>query len=692
MWKLDLKAPNLLGQMREVLTHFFSEALWRDFAGAHVHGIARMPALGQAKHLAAGYLSKSDWRSLYFLEAVIQGAMEEHAQHLIVRADGNRCECKLCGHLVVGSPWLHAAYQCKHIQCLDEEAIQATNFLSEQALQAESDKAKWLRGLVPQHWPDHKEIPDPLSLNYEYTSSYGHMDVTGLIAAGDGSGGAHNRDPRIRKCGFGLSIVRPNHDHTKVDYVAHALGEVPGVPTVPRAEMVVLWHFLRTTSGSCTYIADNLQVAKQYAKGPSFNPKANGLLWQQINQAKLSRNGHVTVIWMPSHTSLEAAVKQGYHPSYWFANRLADSLAGDAAAARQLDSIQVTKYKEELEHMNSILLRLVSVALAICPSKREMEESRQAARNREHGPRVPKEERALLLAKQAGHLLNGSGTCTLCGLRVNFSKNLAYLECILNMRCFGRLNRDSLTLHSLPKSNHRLDPEDTEHYLFHGVRVHQSHAMATHWDLQIHFCTFCGAYSQYRSRHLAKPCTLAPTKQGRENLHNILLGKRPDRHVTSWKYRHSNSKARQGTKPAPKPKARPRPLSKRAIMRTIQKRPARVMPPPDFTCKAAPPSLVPLPGACPQCKGLGGEQLGRCICDDIAVADLNGDSFSIGKAKEPVVNTPNNAQGVLPSPSVQATPHLACPKHRFGRAWTIQEYCAKCDSLALAALESTGRQ
>ena len=199
------------------------------------------------------------------------------------------------------------------------------------------------------------------------------------------------------------------------------------------------------------------------------------------------------------------------------------------------------------------------------------------------------------------------------------------------------------------------------------------------------FALFCGAYSQYRSKHLAKPCSLAPSKQGREALNNILAGKRPDRHVITWK-------ARQGTKPFLKPKAKPKPLSRRVISRTFRKGPVTRMPPPDFTCKAATPVQAPSPGECTQCKRLGGEQLGRCICDDIAVAALNNRPFSLGRAKEAVTCPPCNTQGTRPSPVGQTSQHLACPKHRFGKAWTIEEYCKECDALALAALASTSSQ
>ena len=294
------------------------------------------------------------------------------------------------------------------------------------------------------------------------------------------------------------------------------------------------------------------------------------------------------------------------------------------------------------------------------------------------------------MAKKAGHCLSGTNKCTLCGLRVNFDKNLAYLECILNMKCFGRLGNNSFTLHSLPNSGPSIEAGDTEHYIFHGVRVHQSHAMATHWDLELHFCTFCGAYSQHRSKYLSVPCGLAPSKHGREALVNILAGKRPDRHYTNWK-------ARQGPKLVLKPKALviKASLLKRIATKYVRSRKGQAvrMASPVLTCQAAPPGLASSSGACAQCRKLGGLQLGRCICDDIALAELNGLPFSVGQAKEQEARPHCSSQGLgLPSPPVQVACPLACPKHRYRKTWTIDDYCRECDALALAALASTGSQ
>ena len=58
--------------------------------------------------------------------------------------------------------------------------------------------------------------------------------------------------------------------------------------------------------------------------------------------------------------------------------------------------------------------------------------------------------------------------------------------------------------------------------------MHKSHKVATHFGLKIHFCTRCGSYGQPsgKSVGLAKTC-VAPTRQGRQALNNIVKGKWP---------------------------------------------------------------------------------------------------------------------------------------------------------------------
>ena len=197
--------------------------------------------------------------------------------------------------------------------------------------------AYWLRGIRP------LILPDPLGLDYPFKSSFeGRLDVQGCLVGGDGSGGRHTRDPRLRRCAFSMVVIRPGNvsDPEVFKVLGIASGPIPGKQTVPRAETTGIWHTLRFTKGNAVYLCDNLGVAKSYRKGTSYAPESNGLLWRALNQARTERiqlgYGVLEVVWIPSHKSLETLVNQGYSEVQWAANQLADQLATEAAKEVQL--------------------------------------------------------------------------------------------------------------------------------------------------------------------------------------------------------------------------------------------------------------------------------------------------------------------------------------------------------------------
>ena len=72
--------------------------------------------------------------------------------------------------------------------------------------------------------------------------------------AGDGSRGTTNSDPRARRCGFGLAIIRPNAGDDFA-YVGHSYGGLPGRQPVPRADATALLQALLTTKGNAIFFA-----------------------------------------------------------------------------------------------------------------------------------------------------------------------------------------------------------------------------------------------------------------------------------------------------------------------------------------------------------------------------------------------------------------------------------------------------
>ena len=124
-------------------------------------------------------------------------------------------------------------------------------------------------------------------------------------------------------------------------------------------------------------------------------------------------------------------------------------------------------------------------------------------------------------AREAGHILNASGRCVSCGLLcVDCRKSIAYLEACLHLPCLGATNSGADF-----KLQHFFREGGGDNYLFHGLRVHCSHVIATHFKLRVHFCTRCGHFGPPggKSPGLRIQCK-PPSKTGRQALRNIRKG------------------------------------------------------------------------------------------------------------------------------------------------------------------------
>ena len=225
-WKLDFDNLAVLGIIREVMQVFYKKRIWAMYASKHMSGIGTEPDLKPAKDLKKMYQKKHMHRESYFLDAVVQGAMEEHAKiHFQLDANGQPV-CKRCLQVVLGPGWKHLAYGCSSTSKLENKTIQGTNHFCRAV---DDDDPKWLRGLTP------IRLPDPLDMKYDYENTWeGILNVNGCIIGGDGSGGARSKDIRMRRCGFAAVVVRPNSTLDEYEYVGHAFGSVPGKQTVPR--------------------------------------------------------------------------------------------------------------------------------------------------------------------------------------------------------------------------------------------------------------------------------------------------------------------------------------------------------------------------------------------------------------------------------------------------------------------------
>ena len=121
---------------------------------------------------------------------------------------------------------------CPALTRLDDPHVTCSQHLVRRARQCNEDpigaKCYWLRGLVPKEWTHQ---PDPTSFS---VSSIGEWEIGQSVQSKyiylDGSGGAHSRDKRLRRCGWAWVSTDVQVCH------CGRMGSLMGCQTAPRAE------------------------------------------------------------------------------------------------------------------------------------------------------------------------------------------------------------------------------------------------------------------------------------------------------------------------------------------------------------------------------------------------------------------------------------------------------------------------
>ena len=271
--------------------------------------------------------------------------------------------------------------------------------------------------------------------------------------------------------------------------------------------------------------------------------------------------------------------------------------------------------------------------------------------------------------------------------------------------------------------------------MFGRVQAHATHVMASHYLLQVHFCTFCGAHGSKRSYRLQAPCPHTPPKAGREAIRLISLGKKPNVYKTSFEER----KGKQVFNPSGK--KRPFKAFWNSKCRKSQRRvkdsnkEVDLLGPPSFTLKgpkAAPGPMTPqdqdfrflqeqhgyqkdkfsvnqpeiiLGGASHSGTAMGETspaqepmQFSAASAKQAmsvrhflptAAHAFSGSQARIGNTKEatpqqclppPSGNWPRRARRFQPY-------HAVCSQHGRGGSWSIANFCQECGDIAVPALD-----
>ena len=109
--------------------------------------------------------------------------------------------------MLCGSPddsKFHRVYDCPSLP--ESADLDRTERIVEEAREmAHSCPIFWFRGLPPSDW--YPELP---TTEEPFAEDFGSLEVTGGHVFTDGSGGTETKDPRLRRCSYGVAWILAN--------------------------------------------------------------------------------------------------------------------------------------------------------------------------------------------------------------------------------------------------------------------------------------------------------------------------------------------------------------------------------------------------------------------------------------------------------------------------------------------------
>ena len=165
----------------------------------------------------------------------------------------------------------HRIWSCPAHRSIDG-IEKSQHLLAEASRHWKSCPVFWLRGCIPRTWTQHPDVMEPVLAEevgpFAHNSSPLHASPR-IYGAGDGSGGKHAKDPRYRRCGYGLVVV---NTWGSLKPMLTCYGGLNGRQTVPRAELQAFLCFLQRTEGPATYICDAMAVSKGFRRTRQGQP------------------------------------------------------------------------------------------------------------------------------------------------------------------------------------------------------------------------------------------------------------------------------------------------------------------------------------------------------------------------------------------------------------------------------------
>ena len=334
-----------------------------------------------------------------------------------------------------------------------------------------------------------------------------------LVGAGDGSGGEHSSDRRLRRAGWAVTVADARAG-LGLDGVAQLAfsrllsgAEPCKFQTVNRAKLFALYQFLLETREfpRLLYIVDTGYVVKGVKRCLATLPHAsNADLWKQV--AALLKDRDLVCLEVESHLSIAEVFAQGVPPGAYLANRVVDTAAGKAAESCQLSCGDVESLRLGEALAASVRSRCAATFLAAVEA--DVRAPPVATESAGFGHRLLK---GRIAASDHEVLRRGRNfLCVKCHSRtaVRGSRRWLSSACRPGDNVAEGVHRGSVVIGSRA--------------------IHASHQHRYHEGLALHFCATCGSFTRSQQmRNLAGVCSGRPTIKGASVLRCIEKGKLP---------------------------------------------------------------------------------------------------------------------------------------------------------------------
>ena len=449
----------------------------------------------------------------------------------------NNSTCPRCGYWCEDS--LHFFWTCPKNALILDPRVKDTQTLVQQARDGVKDApCLWLRGMLPMSL---------LHINTPYSETSELQLVCRFIEPccwpggeyyTDAGGGRHNAFPLLRRCGFGIALLR--HDFSESALLSAndpedlmvfgAFGVLPGNRhTVPRAELYAMLevvlnlqeHAVATITSDSKINIDLHESGQAHAIN-----SANGDLWSNIYDVINDRSLKVAFRWSKGHATTDIVAKYAITAKDACGNYMADELANRAANFHEVfgDDEFAVKWHTQLVHR--IQARAVTILCLL--GLRQV-------------PKTPKADtiRAASIPL-SGQMIQSEHSFTRMG------KTLFCFKCHstspVGIRAAKEWLRtpcrpDAILASTYSAGTVRPTRIPTGRTIRIGkAEIHPSHRIMVFKGL--HFCRDCACYAVKKLENLAIPCvpvgkTAEATRRKKLAVVSLLQGKLP-RGISQW--------------------------------------------------------------------------------------------------------------------------------------------------------------